>query len=634
MAYMHVQRLSWFVIGLLMACPVLFAQEKPQAQPTTEPVATPFGPRIFRPTGELPVVARVNDAKITRVDLGQVCLNRHGREVLETVINRMLIVQRCTAAKIVITEEEVAAEIEAVAKKFNSSVKDWLKMLRQERDITRDRYANDIIWPTLALRKLASDALVVRPEEVRQAYETRYGESVSVRMILLKEEALAQEVHGKAVADPKNFGRLAINHSIDDQSRAAGGMIPPVRMHVGYKEIEQNAFALQPGQISPLFTIGDKEKRYVILMCEKRNPSLYDRVPFDQVAAALEGGIRETKLRRAGPDVFQQLQAESKITVVLGSNDQALLAQHPDAAAIVNGEVITLEHLAEECIIRYGKTILEDLVARKLIETAAEEGKIEITKADLDEELVHTAKQYGFENAEGVADVGGWLAKVTKEQGITADQYVDWMIWPTVVLKKLSYNSVHVDDQDLRRSFEANYGPRVRVRAIVFDDQRRAREVWEMAQKDLSQGKFEELARQYSSDPTSASLGGEVPPIHKHSGRPLLESEAFRLRPGEMSSILQVENRYVILYCLGQTEPLQVEFDRVRPLLFADVFEKKLRLAMSQRYEQIRETAWIDNYLANEFYRPQDPNSPQPQGPLPAQGLPQLGRQPGGPPLR
>ncbi len=600
-----------------------------------DPVRTPFGPKMFRPSGEMPVVARVNNSKITRTELGQACLNRYGTEVLETTINRMLIVQKCKAAKIVVTEEDVDAEIESVAKKFNSSVRDWLKMLRQERDISRERYANDIIWPTLALRKLAAHELVVKPEEIRQAYETRYGEAVSVRMILVKDRALADELHAEAKADIKEFGRLAINHSIDEQSRAAGGLIPPVRRHVGYREVEEQAFALQPGDLSPVFQIGETDPRYMILLCEKRHPAMYDRVPFEQVAPAMENGIRETKLRRAGPEVFRELREQAKILDLLDSEDQALRDKHPGAAAVVNGEVITLEHLAEECIIRHGKEILEDLIARKLIETAAAEAELEITQAEIDQELASTAKRFGFESDGGVADVAGWLKRVTNEQGITVEQYMDWMIWPTVVLKKLAYDTVRVDDDDMKRAYEANYGPRVRVRAIVLDDQRRAREVWELAHRDLSQERFEELARRYSADPTSAALGGEVPPIHRHSGRPLLEDEAFRLRPGEMSSVIQVKDRFVVLFCLGRTEPIQVDFDRVAGLIRADIFEKKLRLAMSAQYEAIRERAWIDNYLANEFQRPRTKGeAPREQGPQPAGGLPRIGRMPGAPASR
>ena len=42
-----------------------------------------------------------------------------------------------------------------MAKSFSLPVDQWLKLLKQEREVQPEQYANDIIWPTLALRKLA-----------------------------------------------------------------------------------------------------------------------------------------------------------------------------------------------------------------------------------------------------------------------------------------------------------------------------------------------------------------------------------------------------------------------------------------------------------------------------------------------
>jgi parvulin-like peptidyl-prolyl isomerase len=170
-------------------------------------------------------------------------------------------------------------------------------------------------------------------------------------------------------------------------------------------------------------------------------------------------------------------------------------------------------------------------------------------------------------------------------------------VWPSVALKKLVGDKVEVTNEDVQKGYEANYGPRVRCRAIVMDNLRRAQQVWEMARKNPSEEYFADLAEQYSVEASSRALRGEVPPIQRHGGQPVLEKEAFELKPGELSSLIQVDSRYVILFCLGRTEPVQVDFAAVRDLIYQDVHEKKLRLAMADSFEKLQDQATIDNYL-------------------------------------
>ena len=53
----------------------------------------------------------------------------------------------------------------------------------------------------------------------------------------------------------------------------------------------------------------------------------------------------------------------------------------------------------------------------------------------------------------------------------------------------------------------------MRCLAIVLNNQRRAEQVFEMARKNNTSEYFGELAAQYSVEPGSQSLRGEVPPI-------------------------------------------------------------------------------------------------------------------------
>ena len=64
-----------------------------------------------------------------------------------------------------------------------------------------------------------------------------------------------------------------------------------------------------------------------------------------------------------------------------------------DPIAIINGEVISRQRLADECVIPEGAKILETLIARLLIEQAMRRKKIEVTAAEIDQEIDQVADE-------------------------------------------------------------------------------------------------------------------------------------------------------------------------------------------------------------------------------------------------
>ena len=57
-------------------------------------------------------------------------------------------------------------------------------------------------------------------------------------------------------------------------------------------------------------------------------------------------------------------------------------------------------------------------------------------------------------------------------------------------------------------------------------------------------------------------------------------------------------DKFIILKCLGRTEPNVEELSEVQDELAKDIREKKLRLAMADEFDKIREAAQIDNFIA------------------------------------
>jgi len=577
-----------------------------QARESKPPARSPSAQD--RLDGSIPaVVATVNTRRITREDLARDCLRHFGKEVLESMVNKRLIMSECQRRGVKVTRGEVNAEIERMAARFKIPVDQWLKMLKQERNVSPQQYADDIIWPTIALRKLAGEQLSVSQTEVRAEFETQYGEQISVRLIAASDLQRAKQLRAKAAANPDDFGNLAKEHSEDAASASVKGVINPIRRHGSYEEIEDAVFNMRDGEISPVIHAGGQ---YVILKREGAIPA--KQVTYKEAAPKLEEFLRDRKMRSIAQEVFQKLQerASKQQAVQNVWNSPAKRQRMPGVAATIYDDQITIRELAEECIARHGREVLEGTINRTLIELECKKQGIAITEDDIDREIERMAAAGVKTKSDGSPDVKAWLALMAK-QGVSLDVYRHDAVWPTVALKKLVGDKVQVTEEDLKKGYEANYGERVRCLAIVLNDARRAQQVFEMARKNNTSDYFGKLAAQYSVEPGSQALQGEVPPIRRHGGQPILESEAFQLKTGELSGVIQVGDKYIILRCEGRTERVsQTDFASVRDLIYTDLFEKKLRVAMTERFEDMQEAAVVDNYLANTSHSPKPSKTP------------------------
>jgi parvulin-like peptidyl-prolyl isomerase len=239
-----------------------------------------------------------------------------------------------------------------------------------------------------------------------------------------------------------------------------------------------------------------------------------------------------------------------------------------------------------------------------LLQQSLAKANLTVSDQDLQSEISHAAKISGVLTKDGQPDIEKWVQMATEEQGVSKDEYMRDSVWPSAALKKLTSGAIEVTQEDIQKGFEANYAERVRCRAIVLGNMRRAQEVWAKARQNTSMDYFGDLAAEYSIEPTSKSLRGEVPPIQRYGGQPQLEDVAFELQPDELSGIIQLGDKFVILKCEGRTQPVQVNPQEVQQILYDDIYEKKLRVAMNEKFEEIRSRARIDNYLAGTSQSP------------------------------
>ena len=81
------------------------------------------------------VMAIVNGQDIRREALAAACVDRYGKDTLEGLVNKRLIVHHCHNRNITVTDQEIDAEIDRMAARFKIGREQWLQMLEKERGI-------------------------------------------------------------------------------------------------------------------------------------------------------------------------------------------------------------------------------------------------------------------------------------------------------------------------------------------------------------------------------------------------------------------------------------------------------------------------------------------------------------------
>lgn len=297
---------------------------------------------------------------------------------------------------------------------------------------------------------------------------------------------------------------------------------------------------------------------------------------------------------------------------------KALPANPTDPICTVNNEVITRQHLADECVIRKGEEILETLINRLLIEQALRAKKLEVRAEEVDAEIESVARRVAQLPREA------WLRTLAKERGISPVQYARDIIYPALALRKLASDRVTVTDKDIQIAFEAQYGDKIRCRLIMTDKLHSARTIWESLRKNPAG--FAKLAEQVSMDQGSAPLGGLLAePITRHAypqtvsdaafaqlvdGDPRDRDPSHKPKDGDFTGPIQVaEATWVIIQresLIAAQTGISLTDQTVRKQCHEMIYDVKLKEAMNQVMVDLIKHSRIDNKLTGRVKEPNE----------------------------
>lgn len=194
---------------------------------------------------------------------------------------------------------------------------------------------------------------------------------------------------------------------------------------------------------------------------------------------------------------------------------------------------ITKDELYEAMKETAGQQVLQQLVYEKVLSD-----KYEVSDKELDAKLEEVKTQLGanFEMA-------------LMQYGMTEEAFKDSLKLDLLV-EKAATADIKVTDEELKEYYD-NYKPEIKARHILVADEAKAKEVIE---KLNSGAKFEDLAKEYSTDTASAANGGDLGWFGAGAMVPAFEEAAYALEVNKISEPVKSDFGYHIIQVTEKKE--------------------------------------------------------------------------------
>ncbi len=282
------------------------------------------------------IVAYLYDGKpVYREELGEYLIARFGAERLEFMINRKIVEIECGKRGISASDAEVEHRLKIDLHSFGTAIteKDFVNTILKRFGKTLYEWKEDVIRPKLMMEKLVRSQVKITDNDLREGFEARFGPKVECRMIVLDGNNIkvAQDVWTKVKGSRLEFDAMAKAQAIPGLAQT-GGKVPAIHRHFGDKNLEDGAFSLKEGEISPLIELKGPDRSLVILYCD-RHISADRTANYDAERTKLHKEMEDMRVAQRIPEVFQELRKHANPKFMLtGTGHQVVANITPQSA--------------------------------------------------------------------------------------------------------------------------------------------------------------------------------------------------------------------------------------------------------------------------------------------------------------
>ena len=273
--------------------------------------------------------------------------------------------------------------------------------------------------------------------------------------------------------------------------------------------------------------------------------------------------------------------------VILGSDVKA----DKNVVAVVNGEEINRDRLADLLIDIYGNEGLGMLIRRTLVKQESIKRNVTVTEEEIAERIeALVGGKIKQEMKKGGLKDEDALKRELEKAKLTLDQYKkniqksfklsNGQVEAELLAEKIIKQTIKITDEELREAYEEQLGEKILARQIVL---RTSRDAERNLERIKTGADFEALARKESVDRNSASRGGKMRPF---GPKGTIGKEVANLKNGEVSKIIKTDSGYHII---------KIEKRKPRSMKkFSEVKEDLVKLVTAQKV-QTRISPWLLN---------------------------------------
>jgi foldase protein PrsA len=277
-------------------------------------------------------------------------------------------------------------------------------------------------------------------------------------------------------------------------------------------------------------------------------------------------------------------------------------AKADDVVAVVNGQELSRNELADLLIGIYSKEGVDRLIRRTLIKQEAKRLNIKVNEDEIAErkELIVKGETERQMKKNGLKDEED-LNRELEKAGATIEQYqksiikkyesVIGEVGTMLLAEKIIKKTINITDEELNEAYEEQFGEKIIARQIVL---RMKRDAEKMLKRIKTGADFGALAKKESIDRTSASRGGRMRPFGPHG---ILGKAVANSKKGEISEIIKTDSGYHILKIDNRIPRSMKKFSEVKDELVKFVTARKIQNRISPWLLNLVETAEITRNL-------------------------------------
>ncbi len=229
---------------------------------------------------------------------------------------------------------------------------------------------------------------------------------------------------------------------------------------------------------------------------------------------------------------------------------------------------VTKDELYDAMKDKYGSQTVQQLTFEKVLDK-----KYKVTDKEVNAKVKTYKDQYGDQ-----------FASVLAQSGLTEDSFKENIKY-NMLVEKATEDNVKVTDKKLKAYYKT-WQPDITVRHILVEKEDTAKEV----EKKLKDGaKFEDLAKEYSTDTSTKSDGGLLPAFGPGKMDESFEKAAYALKKkGDISAPVKSQYGYHIIEMVKPAKKTTFEQDKKavkKAYIASQVTQENMQKALKKVYK-------------------------------------------------